>query len=427
MAIFIKDILYLPMTGRGEFHHGSIRIEGQRITAMGDIVPKWGDEIIYGQDKCALPGFVNCHTHAAMTMLRGYGEGLPLEQWLQDVIRPAENSLTDEDFYLGNLLAHLEMLKSGTTCYADMYFDPGSAIWAAETSGIRGVLGAGLVDYDGRGEYYLREALRFAKEHENDLEGRIHFMLAPHALYSCSENYLQSIAHAAEETGLTIHIHVAETEIEQEACLRNHGKRALQYLDSTGLLRHKVLAAHMVHLDESEMELAGERGVSAIHCPQSNMKLASGIFPHGELKKHGVPIALGTDGAASNNDLDMVEEMRTAILLQKVAQKDADALNPYEALSMATINGAKALGLDDEIGTLEVGKKADINIISLWRPHFYPRTERHSLLSHLVYCMKSGDVHTVIVNGKIIVRERKCVNIDEGKLYQEVQHRAARM
>ncbi|MEE0776956.1 MAG: amidohydrolase, partial [Bacillota bacterium] len=301
MAIFIKDILYLPMTGRGELHKGSIRIEGQRITAMGDITPKWGDEIIYGQDKCALPGFVNCHTHGAMTMLRGYGEGLPLQQWLNDVIRPAEERLTGEDFYLGNLLAQLEMLKGGTTCYADMYFDPESAIWAAETSGIRAVLGAGLVDYDGHGEHYLRDAVRLFHEHENDLEGRIHFMLAPHAVYSCSEAYLKQISQTAQELHCPIHIHVAETRKEQEECLQLRGKRVIPYLEDTGILDLKVIAAHMIHLEEDEMKLAGERDLHAIHCPQSNMKLASGIFPYEKLKKHGVNIALGTDGAASNN------------------------------------------------------------------------------------------------------------------------------
>ncbi|MEG1477983.1 MAG: amidohydrolase [Clostridiales bacterium] len=426
MSIFIKDILYLPMTGQGKIEKGSIRIDGKRIVAMGNnLSPKWGDEIIYGQDKLAMPGFVNCHAHAPMTMLRGMGEGLSLDKWLNGVILPAEVKLTGEDIYLGALLGQLEMLKTGTTCYGDMYMDLESTLWAMDVSGIRGVLARGLTDNKGGGECLLQSAVDFAQKHKNDQEGRVSFMLAPHAVYSCSEDYLKTISHVAQKYDMAIHIHIGETEKEQADSVKATGKRVLKYLEYIGFLNNRVMGAHMIHLDGDEKKLAAQYGVTAVHCPQSNMKLASGIFPYAALKKLGVPMALGTDGAASNNDLDMFEEMRTASLLAKASSSDPTALNAYETLAMATIDGARALCLDNEIGSLEVGKKADINIISLWRPHFYPRDNEHELLSHLAYCAKSGDVHTVIVNGKILIDHGKALYIDEGKLYHDVQKRFA--
>lgn len=423
MALFIKDILYLPMTGSPELKKGSIRIEGQRITAIGDIAPKWGDEIIFGHDKCALPGFVNCHCHAAMSMLRGYGEDLPLTKWLAKV-QPAETSLTSEDFFWGSFLAQIEMLKAGITCYADMYFDQSASYWAMEETGIRGVLAEGLVDCGGKGEVCLRAMTQLIDNTKNDLDGKITFALAPHAVYSCSGPYLKEVAEEARSRDLPLHIHIAETEKEQEECLTTTGKRVLPYLNDLGVLDGKVIAAHMIHLTEEEFEIVREKDVRIAHCPQSNMKLASGIFPYPEYKKRCVTMGLATDGPASNNDLDMLEEMRTASLLQKVATGDSSVFGAYDALHMATAGGAKALFLDDQIGTLEVGKKADITIFSLWRPHFYPRNAQNSLLSHLAFCAKNGDVHTVIVNGKVRVSTGKCVDIDEGRVYHEIQKHA---
>lgn len=425
MSLLIKDIYYLPMTGSGQLHKGSIRVEGQRIVDIGCIEPKWGDEIIYGQDKVALPGFVNCHCHAAMSMLRGYGEDLPLQEWL-GVVQPAERSLDSEDLFWGALLSQMEMLKAGITCYADMYFDEDSARWAMEESGIRAVLGEGLIDGDGRGEVYLRNALDMADRCKDDQEGRLTFALAPHAVYSCSPQYLREVALEAKKRDLPLHIHVAETAKEQEDCVAATGKRVLPYLEDLGVLDGKAFAAHMIHLDEEEMDIAARHDLRVAHCPQSNMKLASGVLPYPALRRRGICVGLGTDGPASNNDLDILEEMRTASLLQKVATMDSAVLGSYESLEMATVNGAKTLFLEDSVGTLEKGKKADITILSLWRSHFYPRNEHNSLLSHLAYTAKNGDVHTVIVNGKVRVRAGKCVDLDEGRIYHEVQKRAAR-
>lgn len=424
MSLLIKDILYLPMTGDGKLHKGSIRVEGQRITEIGALTPKWGEEIIYGQDKVALPGFVNCHCHAGMSMLRGFGEGLPLAQWLSRV-QPAESRLNSEDLFWGALLSQLEMLKAGITCYADMYFDEAAARWAMEESGIRAVLGEGLVDGNGGGEASLYRALCEIDRDPREQQGRVTYALAPHAVYSCSPEYLQLVAAEARRRSLPLHIHIAETMAEQEACRNATGKGVLAYMDDLGLLDGKVFAAHMIHLDQDELEIAARRDVRVAHCPQSNMKLASGVLPYGAMKQRGICVGLGTDGPASNNDLDMLEEMRTASLLQKIATMDPGALPPIEALEMATVNGAKTLFLDDSIGTLEPGKKADIVLLSLWHPHFYPRNENNELLSHLVYTAKSGDVHTVIVNGKVRIRGGKCVDLDEGRIYHEVQKRAA--
>lgn len=423
MSLFIKDILYLPMTGSPQLKKGSIRIEGQRITEIGDIAPKWGDDVIFGHDKVALPGFVNGHCHAAMTLLRGYGEDLPLQEWLR-LVQKAEKNLSGEDIFWGSLLGQVEMLKAGITCYADMYFDEGASAWAMEESGIRGVLGNGLVDNDGKGDVWLRDMTRLIDDCKNDLQGRLTFAFAPHAPYSCSGGYLREVAAEAKRRDLPLHIHIAETAKEQEECLSRNGKRVLPYLDDLGILNQKVFAAHMVHLDEEELDLAKAKDIRVIHCPQSNMKLASGVLPYTQLKSRGVVVGLGTDGAASNNDLDILEEMRTASLLQKVTSCNPAVMGAYEALEAATVNGAKALFLDDSIGTLEVGKKADITVLSLWRPHFYPRNDQNSVLHHLAFAAKNGDVHTVIVNGKLRISGGRCVDMDEGRIYHEVQRRA---
>lgn len=425
MAIFIKDIYYLPMTGKRELKRGSIRIEGQHIIAMGnDIAPSWGDEVIQGRDKCALPGFVNCHTHAAMTLLRGVGEGLRLNEWLNGAIMPLEKKLTGEDIYWGTLLANLEMLKSGTTCYSDMYYDVESSLWAVKESGIRAVLGAGLTDTDGAGECRLEEAIAYCRRYQQSDDGRVRFMLAPHSVYSCSSQYLQDVEDASRKEEMRIHIHIAETRQEQDKAIVQTGRRVMKYLEYIGFLSDRVIGAHMIHLDKDELMLTKHYGVTPIHCPQSNMYLASGFFPYSKFKELGIPVALGTDGTASNNDLDMFEEMRTASLLAKAVSGDPQSLPSYEALKMATIEGARALGLDKEIGTLEVGKRADINIISLNSPHFYPRDPKHCLIGHLAYCAKAGDVDTVIVNGRVLVQKGKALYLDEEKICRQVQERA---
>lgn len=425
MALLIKDILYLPMTGSPELKKGSIRVEGQRIAAIGaHLNPVWGDKVISGRDLCALPGFVNCHCHAAMSMLRGYGEGLPLNEWLGQV-QPAEKALTAEDLFWGALLGQMEMVKAGITCYADMYFDAAASCWAAAESGIRAVLAEGLTDDQGNGEAALNAAMQWLDGVKDDLDGRITFAVAPHAVYSCSGPFLKAAAAAARDRDLPLHLHVAETQKEQEDSLAATGQRVLPYLDGLGVLKGKVLAAHMIHLNEEEFEITRARDIRVAHCPQSNMKLAAGIFPYREYQKRGVTVGLATDGPASNNDLDMLEEMRTASLLQKVANGDPALVKPYEALHMATAGGARALFLDDRIGTLEAGKKADITILSLRRPHFYPRNEKNSLLSHLAFCAKSGDVHTVIVDGKIRIKDGQWADLDESRVYDEVQRCAA--
>lgn len=425
MSLLIKDILYLPMTGDGKLHNGSIRMEGQHICEIGELSPQKGEEIIYGRGQVALPGFVNCHCHAGMSMLRGYGEGLPLRQWLSRV-QSAEKHLDSEDLFWGILLSHLEMLKAGVTCYADMYFDEDAARWAMEESGIRAVLGEGLADRDGRGEASLYHALMQISEHRGDLDGRLTYALAPHAVYSCSGEYLRLVAAEAQQRNLPLHIHVAETIEEQRTCITATGKRVLPYLADLGFLDGKVFAAHMIHLDAFELDIATQYDVRVAHCPQSNMKLASGVLPYSAMKQRGICIGLGTDGPASNNDLDLLEEMRTAALLQKISAMEASVLPPLEALEMATVNGAKTLFLENSIGTLEPGKKADIVLLSLSRPHFYPRNEENGLLSHLVYTAKSGDVHTVIVDGKVRVRDGKCVDLDEERICYEVQKRTLR-
>ncbi len=424
MGILIENIEFLSLANGPVIERGSIRIEGQKIVAVGDVKPEPGDEILSGRDRLAMPGLVNSHNHAAMVLLRGYADDLPLMQWLNEKIFPAEERLTGEDIYWGTLLAHLEMIKGGTTSYADMYFFLEESIWAMEESGIRASLALGATDGDGRGEEKLANTLRIHKEFNHHLDGRLKIMLGPHSPYTCSEEYLRRNAEVSRENGIPIHIHIAETLNEMEIIEKNKGMRVVPYLNKIGLFDAKVLAAHMVHVSEEEMDILKEKNVGLSISTQSEMKLASGIAPVAAYLKKGLTVGLATDGASSNNDLDMWEEMRTTSFLQKVTEMDSTVLSPYETLTMGTIGSAKAMDIGDEVGALEPGKKADIILLDLKAPHFHPRND---LLSHLLHCGKAADVDTVIIDGKILMEKREMRTIDEEKIVFEAEKRAGKL
>ncbi len=421
MAIYIEDIDYLSMAAGPVIEHGAIRIEGQKIVSIGACKAEPGDEILSGRNKLAMPGLVNSHNHAAMVLLRGYADDLPLMQWLHEKIFPAEARLTGEDIYWGTLLAHLEMIKGGTTAYADMYFFLEESIWAMEESGIRAALAMGATDGDGRGDEKLAANIKLHQEFDGHLDGRLKIMLGPHAPYTCSESYLRKNVEVSLEHDIPIHIHIAETENEMEIIAKEKGMRVVPYLDQIGLFDAKVLAAHMVHVNEEEMDLLQGKSVGLSIATQSEMKLASGIAPVAAYLKKGLTVGLSTDGASSNNDLDMWEEMRTTSFLQKVALMDSTALSPYDTLTMGTLGSAKAMAMAQEVGTLETGKKADIILVDLQQPHFCPRTD---LVSHLVHCGKAADVDTVILDGKILMEKRELRTIDEEKILYEAERRA---
>jgi 5-methylthioadenosine/S-adenosylhomocysteine deaminase len=359
-----------------------------------------------------LPGFVNLHTHAAMALLRGYADDMPLMRWLQERIWPAESHHVSPDFVRdGTLLACWEMLRGGITCFNDMYFFPHAAAEAALSAGMRASLGVTVFEfpsaYGSDADDYLAKGLE-TRDALRD-EALISFCLAPHAPYTVADRTFERVVILADQLDLPIHIHLHETEDEIAGSLKEHGVRPIERLRRLGLLGPGTIAVHAVHLDEKEIELLATHGCHVAHCPTSNMKLASGIAPIGTLLDHGIGVGLGSDGAASNNRLDLMQEMRHAALLAKLGSRDAACLPAHQALRMATIEGARALGLDSEIGSLMPGKAADLLALRLddWevQPCYDP-------VSHLVYAAGREAVTHVWVAGRLRITDKKPVDFE---------------
>ncbi len=407
---------------------GEIAIDGQRIiyvgsrgTAPADFNP---DRVVDAGHMLAMPGFVNCHTHAAMTLLRSYADDLPLMKWLEEKIWPFEAKLEREDIYWGTMLCCLEMIRSGTTTFADMYFHMNTVARAVEKSGMRADLSRGMIGTSPESDKTIAYSRDFVKRWNGQANGRITVRLGPHAPYTCPPDYLKGVMELASELKVGIHIHLAETRDEINIINDKYGTTPIQLMDSIGLFEFPVLAAHCVHLDEKDIEILAAKKVGIAHNPESNMKLASGIAPVTDLLEAGAMVGLGTDGASSNNNLDMMEEMRSAALLQKVATMDPLALPSFQALSMATVNGARVLGLGDEVGLIKPGYKADIILVDTRQPHLYPR---HDWMAHMVYSAQSADVDTVIIDGNIVMEGRKVLTIDEEEVYSQIQQRVERL
>lgn len=408
----------------GQVTIADIAIEGNRIVGVGEL-PGWqAGTIIDCRDKLAIPGFVNTHTHAAMTLFRSYADDMLLMDWLKHKIWPAEANLSGEDVYWGTMAAIAEMIKSGTTCFADMYFFMDEVARAVQESGIRAVLSRGMAGVAPTGAQALVESEGFFKDWHKTADGRITVMLGPHAPYTCPPDYLKKVVELARKLGAQIHIHLSETAGEVEDCHKLYGKSPIALMNELGVLDCGVLAAHCVHLSREDIELIAQKKVRIAHNPGSNMKLASGIAPVKELFEAGVCVGLGTDGAASNNNLDLLEETRLAALLHKVSTGDPTILPAATAVDMATKQGAEAVGLGGSIGRLETGYKADIVLIDMHRPHWYPRHDRLSLLT---YAANSSDVHTVIIDGKIVLAAGRLMTIDEEKIMWEAQTRGMRL
>jgi len=356
------------------------------------------------------PGLINAHAHAAMNLLRGTGDDLPLARWLGERIWPLEAALVSERFvYDGTRLAAAEMLRAGITCCNDMYFFPGAAAQAFSEIGMRCVIGLIALEfataYASDADDYLRKGLELRDRLRE--EPRIGFTLAPHAPYTVSDATLARIAVLAEELDVPVHMHVHETAGEIEDSIKQHGTRPLARLDRLGLVTERLLAVHAVHLLDDEIALLARRGASVAHCPASNLKLASGIAPVAAMLRQGVGVALGTDGAASNNRLDLFEEMRLAALLAKAAAGDATALPAWQALECATIVAARALGLADRIGSIEPGKQADLIAVDLSRLETQPC---YDPVSQLVYCVGREHVEHAWVDGRQVLAERRLVH-----------------
>ena len=406
----------------GEVEAANIFISGDKISKItrGEVTH---DHIIDGKNKFATPGLVNAHTHASMTLLRSYSDDKSLMDWLQKDIWPIEDKMTRQDIYWGAKLAAVEMSRGGTTAFADMYGPNMEEVAkVVDESGLRGSLSQGLISF-ADGDKKLASNVELYKNFHGAAEGRITIMLGPHAIYTCPPEYLKKVAAEAQKLGAEIHMHMNETQTEIEDCIKNYGKRPFEVVADTGLFESGTLAAHCVWLSDSEIEIIKSKKIRVAHNPGSNMKLASGIAPVTKLLDKKITVALGTDGASSNNNLDMLEEIRLAALLAKVESMNPLAVPAAQALQMATEFGAEALGLKN-IGRLEVGSKADIVLWDMngaeWLPNYNP-------VSLLVYSASSASADTVIVDGKILIQNRELKTLDAEKICAEFKACANRL
>ncbi|MFB6111650.1 MAG: amidohydrolase [Halobacteriaceae archaeon] len=368
------------------------------------------DETLDAAGGLVMPGLVNAHTHAAMTLLRGYADDKPLKDWLREDIWPVEAVLEPADIRAGTELALLEMIRSGTTAFGDMYFEMGEVAAAVEDAGLRARLGHGVITVgkdDDAVTAEIAEALDVADSLDGRGEGRVRTAVMPHSLTTVDESNLRELADNAHRLGVPIHFHANETTDEVEPIVANHEQRPLAYAAELGLLRSDTWLAHGVHLEDGEIERLAERDSAVVHCPASNMKLASGAAPVPALRAADVTVALGTDGAASNNDLDMFDEMRDAAMLGAHAAGDAGAVPAEAVVEMATAGGADALGLP--VGRVVEGAAADLAVLDLEAPHLTPH---HELLSHLVYAARGSDVRHTICDGAVLMRDREVSTLD---------------
>ncbi|MFL0556501.1 amidohydrolase [Paenibacillus barengoltzii] len=401
--------------------HGYMLVEGDTISYIGEERPEGveGAETLDGKGLLFLPGLINTHGHAAMSLLRGYGDDMVLQTWLQEKMWPMEAKFTAADVYAGTALSVLEMLKGGTTTFLDMYDHMDEVAKVVEESGIRAVLMRGAIGLCSPEEQdqKLKEAIAFAQNWHGEAEGRITTMMSPHAPYTCPPAFIEKFVQAAHDLDLPMHTHMSETRAEVEQNVNDYGVRPVEHLLKLGMFSRPTLLAHAVHLTDEEIDILAAHGVTISHNPGSNLKLASGVARVPELLKKGVVVSLGTDGPASNNNLDMLEEIRLAALIHKGVSGDPTAVPALEALKMGTEYGAKSVFLQNT-GKLAAGMKADIIALNTEQAHFLPRTD---YISHTVYSAGAKDVEHVWVNGKQVVKHGACLTLDEERIRYEAQ------
>ncbi|MHB1393719.1 MAG: amidohydrolase [Clostridia bacterium] len=429
MDILLKNAQIITLNENDDIiQEGSIGIRGSKIDYIGPSehnMEAGYSKVIDCKDRTVMPGFVNAHNHLAMTLFRNYADDMKLMDWLFTKIFPLEDKLTDEAVYWASLLAMVEMIKGGTTTFTDMYFFMESAARAASESGMRAVLSRGLQGESGDSEldYRLRENLELFDKYHNSSNGRIKVMLAPHSVYTCSEAYLKKVAGKSREQGIPVQIHLSETKEEVRSCIEKHGSSPVKYLDGLGLLSGSTVAAHCVVVDDEDIDILASRNVNVVHNPGSNMKLASGVAPVVKMLGKGINVCLGTDGASSNNNLDMLEEMRMATYLQKVYTDDPMALPVDEVMRMASARGAKALGFEN-VGSLTVGSTADLIVLNTQKAHYYPK---FNIKSAIVYSGNSADVETVIIDGSLVMEGGHLITLDEERILYKAQKWALKL
>jgi 5-methylthioadenosine/S-adenosylhomocysteine deaminase len=420
-TILIKNALILNPNNFEEKRQ-SVLIKDDLISEIADEIDESNaDKIIDASGKILLPGFVNTHTHLSMTLFRGLADDLSLDSWLNDHIWPMEANLNGDYCYIGALLGAVELIKSGTTTFSDMYFYMEDVARAVDEAGIRAVLSYGMIDFGDaeKREAEIKENLQLFENCDGMADGRIKVFFGPHSPYTASDELLIKVRELAYKYNMGIHIHVSETQKEIDDVSQEKGLRPFEYLDKIGFLGPDVVAAHCVWLSDEEIEIIKKHGVKVSHNPCSNMKLASGISPVSKLIENDICVSIGTDGASSNNNLDLIEELKTASLLQKVSTLDPNVVNSHEAIAMGTIKGAEALGLSDEIGSIEVGKKADIILIDTNSANMVP--DSSTLTSNIIYSANGSNVDTTICNGKILMENKKLTVLDEQEIYEKAR------
>lgn len=424
MKIVFKNAWVVTMNqGMDVIKSCDVLVENDKIKAMGTLNKEQMEkaEVIDASGKLLMPGLINGHGHVPMTLLRNFADDMNLQTWLFDHIFPTEDKFTGEDVYWASLVGIMEMLASGTTCFVDMYFFMDDICKAVEQSGIRAQLSRGVTNSDNGPDFSvdkrLNESIDFYRQWNGAAEGRIMGAFAPHAIYTCSTNYIKAIRDAAMKYNAPIHIHVDETRVEHEDSIKNYGKTPTRYLYDLGVFDLKTIAAHCVWVTNEDIALLKEKGVSMVHNPASNLKLASGVAPVPSAIQQGVNVMLGTDGASSNNNLNLFEEINLAAFIHKGTALDPLLISASEALRMATVNGAIGLGRKD-LGVIQPGNKADLILIDLEKPHFKPL---HNPVSALAYSVQGADVYLTMVDGHILYRNGQYETLDKERIYYHIQ------
>lgn len=426
MGLVIENALVvLPEGAEDVIRETSLYIEEDRITGIGDKPAGFSaDKVIDGTDKLVIPGLINCHTHSYMSFMRNVADDLSFMDWLFGTIDPIEQQMTDKDTYWGANLAIIEMMKSGTTCFNDMQMNIHQTTRAVKESGMRAVICRGLVGSgnDEAGQTRLRQAYE-ERDAAKDCD-RLTFKLGPHAPYTCDDEFLKVVAAEAKKENMGIHVHLSESESEISQIQEKYGCTPIALAEKCGIFDVPAIAAHCVQVTDDDIAILKRKNVSVVTNPASNMKLGNGFAPIAKMLDAGVNVCLGTDGAASNNCLNMFHELSLLTLIHKGTGKTPQCVSAKEGFRIATINGAKALGLEKEIGSIEVGKKADLAILDLNTPSLTPR---NNLIAGLSYSANGSEVDTVIINGRITIENRQLLTMDEKLVYRKIQDIIVRM
>lgn len=416
MNILIENVKILTMADGEVIKNGNIYIENEKIKKItSDKIDFSYDKKIDGKNYLAMPGFVNAHTHVGMSLFRNFSDDVELMTWLNEKIWPLEDKLIAEDVYWASLLSHAEMIMTGTTSFADMYYFEDQTIKALEKSKMRAQISRGLTLED-KNYKKIEENIDLFKKYENSQDGRINIAFGPHAVYTTDKNYLKEINKYAKKYKMPIHIHLSETKTENTDCMKRFNQSPTEVFEECGIFENKTIAAHGVYLSDKDLDILSKYDVSVVHNPSSNLKLSSGFLDCTRVINKKINLAMGTDSSASNNNLSMIKEISLTSLVSKY--NNPQNLKAYDVLKMATINGAKALGLDDKIGSLEEGKLADIILIDLNNPNHTPQ---NNLISSLPYSTFDKDVSYVIINGDLVYDDKKFVYLNEEEIIKNAE------